>query len=1329
MRSITLTLLIILQQAWQTNALKCQPVVLIIDGRHDEIELSCQVGDRILAIDNYLKEFDEFLVDFITGPHVNNPNFSLIFHEASIVNHKFHIPSNSTMIYDSIRSDNAKYRSRGRRLGGEDPLGDQRVLVLYVEDAFGNKPDYVADGEAGSIEDNVFGTYGDTIYPGERYMTCSNGHVNFVPWIGTTSTNVPITTGVYHINISYTVPGTATRVIEDAVEAKAAAELGDLRSQFDYVMICLPYGSVNSYGSAGWGGYAYINHYLQVLNNNRCQRISTMVHEFGHNLNLGHSGQGDSQYADQIGYMGYSYSGDDTPLMCFNGPKTFQLNWFPDHCKTLTNLDFNWSGDLYHPLDEDNITGDGMMVIKIPGFPDSFSGYSADYSDYYVSFNKQSGENVGTQEAINRVAIHISQNRAFYAWAPKSKIVAELAVGGSFEFTALDIIVVVEVTEINLSSNPPYASVTISSGTESPSLSIVPSLSTKPSQSPSAFPSIMPSPVNGISLSPTSLYTQLYTNFLVGEFWAASKSGIMFDIVATDDVAITRIDIDLFYVGFGGLTFPTDVEIYTKEGSYLGYEANMAVWTKHMDTTTVQPPDVLDFSTLGLTPLGPNILSPILIGKDTTVSVYITNRDANNFIEMAYSSTALPYSDDTITVKTGYFQKYGDFNSNEDPDGFWWEAVAFSGIIHYDKGAFPSAQPSKAISGAPSLSQVPTLSRPPSSTPSKIPSASPSGSPSISMAPSSEPSINPSLSLSPSESPSLSFAPSKEPSSSPSDNPSVSFAPSKEPSSSPSDNPSVSFAPSKEPSSSPSGIPSASPSSTPTVVPSVAPSRDPSVIPTMKPTSSRAPSQEPTEMPSTTISPTKSPVKPPPPPTTKRPTQAPNTDTLSPTISSKPTKSPTEGPTASPTTSLVPTGSPSDTKITQSPSDPRFQVITTTCSCVSPFKGISPEDLADRFAAIVALLEAVMLKVLGPDRSGWGTRVVRVGNLDTRRLLFHDAREKIYIENSVDVEYEFSKSETCLSVNGCDTNDQDSSINEGLAVLEDVTQSVNSGQFTELITNDAAEAGLDELSDVVVEEVVVVEPEVEIIEITAFPSVTKSSVPTLTQNPSVAVTTQYPSIQPTNSPTFSPCTDSPFRFDVKKDGKIMRRSCSWVANHPILKCKLKGVSSHCQQTCSNCESCVDSPFKVQFMFNKKDYLRSCDWVARKDVQNRCSVDGISDTCRSTCGRCTSPPTIAPSCFDSSYRFDVMKDGEIKRRSCKWVANHPILKCKLDGVSSHCPQTCSSCDICTNSLFKFRLEHNGKEHLRSCKWVRRKATAKRCSIGDISNTCRRTCGAC
>ena len=77
-------------------------------------------------------------------------------------------------------------------------------------------------------------------------------------------------------------------------------------------MICLPFGSVNGSGSTGWGGYAYINHYLQVLNDSRCQRVSTMVHEFGHNLNLGHSGDYRTSsfaqaYADQIGFVSTMY--------------------------------------------------------------------------------------------------------------------------------------------------------------------------------------------------------------------------------------------------------------------------------------------------------------------------------------------------------------------------------------------------------------------------------------------------------------------------------------------------------------------------------------------------------------------------------------------------------------------------------------------------------------------------------------------------------------------------------------------------------------------------------------------------------------------------------------------------------------------------------------------------------------------------------------------------------------------------------------------------------------------------------------------------------------
>ena len=180
---------------------------------------------------------------------------------------------------------------------------------------------------------------------------------------------------------------------------------------------------------------------------------------------------------------------------------------------------------------------------------------------------------------------------------------------------------------------------------------------------PSPSPSTMPSPVDGITLAPSAEFYQLTTNFLVGEFFADAEGGIMFDISVTEDILITRLDIDLFYVNYDDFTFETDIEVYIKTGSYVGYEASSGAWTKHMERTTVMPPRIDDISTFGLTPLKSDILSPIVIPGGTTMAFFITNRDVNNFVEMAYSSTAMDYvSDDNVmTIETGLFQRYDEF--------------------------------------------------------------------------------------------------------------------------------------------------------------------------------------------------------------------------------------------------------------------------------------------------------------------------------------------------------------------------------------------------------------------------------------------------------------------------------------------------------------------------------------------------------------------------------------------------------------------------------------------------------------------------------------------
>lgn len=413
---------------------------------------------------------------------------------------------------------------------------------------------------------------------------------------------------------------------------------------------------------------------------------------------------------------------------------------------------------------------------------------------------------------------------------------------------------------------------------------------------------------------------------------------------------------------------------------------------------------------------------------------------------------------------------------------------------------------------------------------------------------------------------------------------------------------------------------------------------------------------------------------------------------------------------------------PTETKVTQSPSKALLQIVTTRCYCRSPFRGITQSDLQNRFAAIVALLEAVMKKVLGSDRSNWGTRVVRVGNRDVRRLSKARIGEIFAAadEDSVEVEYEFTNSRECYSDDGCNEEEQNTSVTEGLDVLSTVEDSISSGEFTQTLIQDAAEVGLTELSTVSVTEVETVEPEVEVIESTAYP---------------------------TASPTFSTCSDSPLRFSVMKDGIEIKRSCSWVANHPNAKCALEGVRSHCPKTCWRCGHCIDSSLNFQFTFNGNTSYRSCAFM-ETDTANRCSINGIANTCRQTCSTCV-PVTLSPSvvptavtpsptssntsppgiCKDSSFRFLVEKDNTLIRRYCSWVATFPNDRCGLDGVTSHCPSTCNTCNTCVDSSLRFRFLANGNDIFRECSWVARKLTTKRCGISGISDTCRQTCGTC
>jgi hypothetical protein len=120
--------------------------------------------------------------------------------------------------------------------------------------------------------------------------------------------------------------------------------------------------------------------------------------------------------------MGYSYGQDDTPVMCFNAAKNWQLGWYGDRHSTATPLTASWNGEIVGIADYENDT-----ILPIRSVAVKIAGDSS--RDYYVSFNRVTGINSGSQEGRNQVLVHSRVPGTTYAL---SNLEAKLSFGGTF---------------------------------------------------------------------------------------------------------------------------------------------------------------------------------------------------------------------------------------------------------------------------------------------------------------------------------------------------------------------------------------------------------------------------------------------------------------------------------------------------------------------------------------------------------------------------------------------------------------------------------------------------------------------------------------------------------------------------------------------------------------------------------------------------------------------------------------------------------------------------------------------------------------------------------
>ncbi|KAL9188583.1 hypothetical protein ACHAXT_006961 [Thalassiosira profunda] len=378
------------------------------------------------------------------------------------------------------------------------------VLVVRVIGA-----DAATTASESELSDSVFGTDGDPVNLRSQYRDCSHGQQIFDP-----TTYNGITDGAVTVTIANTISGTSDSTIRQAALDQLKVDFGvsSASALADHVLICIPPGTASS-----WIGYGYVNSWLTVYNDNWCTYPSIQMHEVGHNLNLAHSNEGGTTYGDQSGMMGYSYSKDDGPRMCFNPAKTWAIGWMSDARHTVDAGTSNWSGDIVGQA-EYATRGGNPVLVKLND-PNSST-------DYYIGFNRKTGHNSGTVEAGNQVTVvQMAGEGTSYA---ESDVLAKLSAGDSWSGTVSNgEAVIVTVNAIDLTTTPAIATIDIqttaapttahpSSSPTTPPPTVEPTNS-PPTKAPTPEPTLSPTVSAAPSKTPTTRPTKEPTTFSCSE--------------------------------------------------------------------------------------------------------------------------------------------------------------------------------------------------------------------------------------------------------------------------------------------------------------------------------------------------------------------------------------------------------------------------------------------------------------------------------------------------------------------------------------------------------------------------------------------------------------------------------------------------------------------------------------------------------------------------------------------------------------------------------------------------------------------------------------------
>jgi len=238
---------------------------------------------------------------------------------------------------------------------------------------------------------------------------CSGGKMRYVPACSRVTDScygdTDIVNGVLEVEINQNIGGVASGTVVNYNNIAADAILspkGLSLSDFNIFHVFSD--------QASWGGaaaWAYLPGTVSAYRDTYSYRMGVQVHEIGHNLGFHHSGFGSASYADHSCLMGNPSYGDDGPLICFNGAKSWQSTWYDDDSITVDVVNNNNYDGLLIGVDDYNngifTSGSHQVVAKIAD--------SSQSDDYYVMFNRKEGMNGGVTFSADEITV--TKGRAF----------------------------------------------------------------------------------------------------------------------------------------------------------------------------------------------------------------------------------------------------------------------------------------------------------------------------------------------------------------------------------------------------------------------------------------------------------------------------------------------------------------------------------------------------------------------------------------------------------------------------------------------------------------------------------------------------------------------------------------------------------------------------------------------------------------------------------------------------------------------------------------------------------------------------------------------------